>query len=903
MNINRLMSRRDKDGSLHRREKSRDKSAERKHAPSLTYLSKTFLRASGKSSPLAGISQINVLRSSADTGPRVHSQSRPLSSEGFSSLFRVDPQRKIEKEHAKEHANKVQAVKQRLKQEGYSDVKEEQINFAIGSHNADGSVDKAVEMLLIYQQSLEGTIKPYSPEVYMYGAINRESVTCYIDSLLFAMFARLDSFEPIILRGFEEEPKRRLAAILRVYVNMLRQGILIHTDITEQLQKALGECGWEDAVSLEQQDVSEAFNQLASILDLPLLSLKVDLYHVGQDDDPDDHKIIQERLLDVAVPDEPPPGKPTVRLEDCLESYFNNRVTVSRRLERKNTGSSLKGSSSHHEEQVEASLLSHVNVHVNELNWSTPDTPITPGSPVNLNGSLESKESGRDRATSIIRHVVIPEEEDSSTVVSNSTIEVDGNGDLESELSSNDTSLHKEKTRKEVMMPAWQFFNLIRPSPIYLDIKPFIYTPPTESYVLIGNIAWSTDNQTKSDATVAAALQSKPVLGICLKRYGVVDGKPVRKDTLIDIPLDIRLPHFINDDGEVDEDGPLIGQFKLSLQSVVCHRGSSTNSGHYISFIRGTSPIVDGDSRSKRKLSDANRPPHYSEERWIRSDDLANPRVEQVDIEAALRNEMPYLLFYQVQPYENASPPPGRDSDVQPPSYTDSAFKLNLTESTPIDSQPGYFDGTRDDPTPSIRVSSEEERPQTPRRSIHLLDDRAEFRRGSLAFTEISMASTASSFIGTSAPVTPIEETTAQRISRAASRFTKHPNKSRPQSPSGEDRMENRVENRFSATFSRLSLMKSKEQLKSPISERHSMSIGDTIGSPRKSSTIEEPRPDLRGNLSENVTNFDRPKTKMDKKRDKGKGPDGSHHHGLSHKDKGKGRVKDGIPDRECSIM
>lgn len=107
----------------------------------------------------------------------------------------------------------------------------EHINFALGSNNADGSVEKAVQMLLIFQQSLEGVIKPYSPEVYLRGAINRDSVTCYIDSLLFAMFARLDCFEAILLRGFEEEPKRRLATILRVYVNMLRQGILIHTDI------------------------------------------------------------------------------------------------------------------------------------------------------------------------------------------------------------------------------------------------------------------------------------------------------------------------------------------------------------------------------------------------------------------------------------------------------------------------------------------------------------------------------------------------------------------------------------------------------------------------------------------------------------------------------------------------
>ncbi|KAH7321512.1 ubiquitin C-terminal hydrolase family protein [Rhexocercosporidium sp. MPI-PUGE-AT-0058] len=834
MNINRLMSRRDKDGSSHRREKSRDKSTDK----------------------------------STDR------KSRPLSSDGLSSIFKTDPQKKIEKEHAKEHASKIQAVKQRLKQEGLSDIKEEHINFALASSNADGSVEKAVQMLLIFQQSLEGVIKPYSPEVYMRGAINRESVTCYIDSLLFAMFARLNSFEPIILRSFEDEPKRRLAAILRVYVNMLRQGVLIHTDITEQLLKALAECGWKDALSYEQQDVSEAFNQLASILELPLLSLKVDLFHVGRDDDPDDHKIIQERLLDVAVPDEPPPGKPTVRLEDCLESYFNNRVTVMRRLERSNTNSSQKPSSSHYEEKGEASALPHINVNVNELSWSTPDTPITPGTPL---GPSLSQEGGRDRATSIIRHVVIPEEGESCAAVDNTTVEIEGNnGNDEPGMDPSSASLPKGSTRKEVMMPAWQFFNLI---------------------------PWSTDNQTKDNAAVAAHFNSKPVLGICLKRYAMVDGQPVRKNTLIDIPLDIRLPHFINDNGEVDEDGPLIGQFKLSLQSVVCHRGNSTNAGHYISFIRGTSPIVDGDSRSKRKLSDANRPPHYSEERWIKSDDLGCPRVINVDIEKALKDEMPYLLFYQVQPYENVSPPPGPDPDVEPPSYTDTAFEVKLTESTPIDNQPSYFDGARDDPTPSVGVSTDPERPQTPRRSINLPDDRSEFRRGSLAFTENSMASTSSSLLGTSAPVTPIEETTAQRMSRAASRFTKLPNKSRPTSQSGE----NRVENRISATFSRLNLMKSKEQLNNSDHIRHSMSTGDVASEPRKSITIEEPRADIKGHLTESTPNIDRSKSKKEKKRDKSKGPaeklDGAHHHSLSHKEKGKGKPKDGVPDRECIIM
>ena len=83
------------------------------------------------------------------------------------------------------------------------------------------------------------------------------------------------------------------------------------------------------------------------------------------------------------------------------------------------------------------------------------------------------------------------------------------------------------------------------------------------------------------------------MLGICLKRYGVAnDGKAFRLDTKIDIPLDIGLPNFESDDGA------LFGNFKLSLQSVVCHRGTSVDSGHYVTLVRGP-PVEENHANSK----------------------------------------------------------------------------------------------------------------------------------------------------------------------------------------------------------------------------------------------------------------------------------------------------------------
>lgn len=65
----------------------------------------------------------------------------------------------------------------------------------------------------------------------MLGAENRENVTCYLDALLFAMFANLTAFECMLKNDSTDESQRKLAALLRLWVNMLRSGKLIHTDM------------------------------------------------------------------------------------------------------------------------------------------------------------------------------------------------------------------------------------------------------------------------------------------------------------------------------------------------------------------------------------------------------------------------------------------------------------------------------------------------------------------------------------------------------------------------------------------------------------------------------------------------------------------------------------------------
>lgn len=122
-----------------------------------------------------------------------------------------------------------------------------------------------------------------------------------------------------------------------------------------------------------------------------------------------------------------------------------------------------------------------------------------------------------------------------------------------------------------------------------------------------------------NDAQVAAHFSSKrPILGMCLKRYSLLpNGNAIRLNTFIDIPTEIGLPHFIQDD-KLDENGPLYGNFKLSLQSVVCHRGNSVDSGHYVSLVRGANSNLHSTSQTTET-----NPGAESSDQWMRFDDLA----------------------------------------------------------------------------------------------------------------------------------------------------------------------------------------------------------------------------------------------------------------------------------------
>jgi len=215
-------------------------------------------------------------------------------------------------------------------------------------------------------------------------------------------------------------------------------------------------CGWLEAARDEQQDASELFSFLSSRLEMPMLTLKQDIFHRGNDDK-DDHKYVHERLLEVSIPDDRADGSP-IPLEDCLETYFNNRIEVKRYmsdlLQRRNTLGSIIG------RKPSVDSISKAKAQHVEIAALDPPTPTTPKAGQELPSYCDVRPAlDTTRRPSIFTHHYPDEKSEARRRDSTNR-----RGSLHSPPGRN----RAFSMTKEVNMPAWQFYNLIRRSAQYL---------------------------------------------------------------------------------------------------------------------------------------------------------------------------------------------------------------------------------------------------------------------------------------------------------------------------------------------------------------------------------------------------------------------------------------------------
>ncbi|ODQ81495.1 hypothetical protein BABINDRAFT_159774 [Babjeviella inositovora NRRL Y-12698] len=573
-----------------------------------------------------------------------------------------------------------------------------QMAVALGSPYAKKDTARAYDLLRFFEMATRGHFvttcarTKLDEKIVFRGAENWGNVMCYLDLLLFAMFANIESFEPMLFHGrvdgdvggdagSEAEDKRyltkRLATLLRLYVSMLRGGQLVTSDITKRLCETLAKLGFEEAMSGRQQDCAPLFQFLTEVLDMPLLSLTMEIQHGGKFNKEDDQKITKERMLFVSVPEDD--QEEEVLLEECLEAYFSNSIEVKRELERRmtlelsrsSTKVDEKPSYTHYENLSEGSTAvfsypeglpedstspHHIDsdvascaitisdslkepfpdaevvdlprggntARVGELGFAnvTPsreprgkDGRTTPDSP-----STRDSMSGSARDASVSdspRNRLAPSRTASVTSYQSRSATLDLRSivlPLESRLSFKQPYVVRERSlsiwstsgkTREVLLPAWMFLQLL----------PF-YTSDSTNHISPSSVHF---------------VSRRPILPICLKRfaYRKATGKFERLKSKVVIPPVIDLPNFIADTAET--------RYKLVLESAVCHRGTSMNSGHFVCAAR--KKVIDARTRDAAT----------EQSTWHLFDDLnKKERVTEMTFREIFDTEWPYMLFYRM---------------------------------------------------------------------------------------------------------------------------------------------------------------------------------------------------------------------------------------------------------------
>jgi len=198
----------------------------------------------------------------------------------------------------------------------------------------------------------------------------------------------------------------------------------------------------------------------------------MDIYHTGREDKEDDHKFVNERLLEVAIPseEETDPDK-IITLEECLETYFNNRIEVKRYIQRQHTLRSRENTLSSAttpdlDEKFRTLHIETVEV-VESPSASTPTTGFPPASPVRPTAVDARPVEGRRRADSIFSERYVERRKSPEKGFDEKRMLDEMLGGAAASGRERSYSL-----RKEVLMPAWQFFSLLRKE--YLPIVGYI---------------------------------------------------------------------------------------------------------------------------------------------------------------------------------------------------------------------------------------------------------------------------------------------------------------------------------------------------------------------------------------------------------------------------------------------
>lgn len=195
---------------------------------------------------------------------------------------------------------------------------------------------RALVDLVDYEEASHGILvePPVDPKLKLLGCENDIGTSCYIDSLLFAMYISNTAFDPLLTYDIssEEEEKAKLQTVMRLFVNKLRKGHFINAEYVHWFRELLREGGWngqDDYDNWTQEDASELFMFITEMFDLPYLPFQIRLFH-GANRDSDDDRVMTDRTLTLSIPADDKTndvGKNgPLQLQDILVDYFYNSI-------------------------------------------------------------------------------------------------------------------------------------------------------------------------------------------------------------------------------------------------------------------------------------------------------------------------------------------------------------------------------------------------------------------------------------------------------------------------------------------------------------------------------------------------------------------------------------------------
>lgn len=616
---------------------------------------------------------------------------------------------------------------------------EETAEYLLSSYQ--WNIDQTMQYCQDLVQAVQGVLAPVRQETRLSGAVNDQMTSCYIDSLLFAMFARLSAFEGLLNVNLDAESdsdsdsssepvhdsrkdevkddtlrySHLLQTWLRMFVNQLRSGQLIQAHVIKELRQHLYSCGWncpgpfDPPGSSRQEDASELFMFLTEKLHLPYLPLEQRLLH-GARIEADDDKVITERMLQISIPTpdahDGPPTSPTIsKLESALSNLFSKASTG----EQRESGSLYEVLSL--EKLLAQHFYDNTLTGIRRKVSSGTGAPLSPGVEVPVSawqvlellpfysssneqgGIIRASQSqypadvvilplilkrysfGADmRARRISTPVAIPRRMDFSRFVSKQPsnapstsatppppppppqedVDVGSSSDdhATSTLTvSSEPSIIPETTVSEEPdnLPSMGASSSVRNmSSIHIDTQ----VQPIRKYSMsLLQVADSPLTPITPPPQYSPAAHGKEFLHVVDEKKGWSPRPP--EDTF---------------GGDYMDCGPPKVKYILELKSVVCHRGTRLDSGHYRSYVadtvgRGNPDMSSSSSSSTSSLDGANdgtaeSSNGFQEPNWLRHDDLdpSGQRVqliprnspEDMDMEADWAQNG-YILFYELQ--------------------------------------------------------------------------------------------------------------------------------------------------------------------------------------------------------------------------------------------------------------